>query len=136
MGGSEADVARVRETLARLIEISGLSRREIERRLALEGRGIDLTRLLAGRFELKLRQVLDLIQVLEVHPLELFRLIYTEPERRSPLLARVQAIFTSAKPGTGAERGGTRPVEREVEDLRRQVADLSRAVEAMRSRLR
>jgi hypothetical protein len=92
-GANDRAVHRLREALRGLIDLSGLSRRQIEQRLSALGRGIDLTRLLKGRFEMKVRHVLDLSDVLGIHPLELFRLVFREPQERSPLLQQVQALF-------------------------------------------
>jgi hypothetical protein len=134
MGGSKAEVARAREALSSLIDLSDLSRREIERRLAREGRGMDLNRLLSGKFELKLHQVLDVIRVLDIHPLEFFRLIFKEPERRNPLLERMQALFASVKSPAAARPPGGRPGEKELEEVRRRVDQLAQLVEQLRAR--
>jgi hypothetical protein len=88
------DMARTTEVLCGLVVISGLSRREIERRLAREGAGIDINRMLAGRYAMRFHQLVDVLAVLKVHPLEFFRLVFAEPETRSPLLARAAALFT------------------------------------------
>ncbi len=87
------EVARLRETLAALIDLSGLSRRQIERCLAEQDAGVDLTRLLSGRFALKLYHLLDILEVLQVHPLEFFRMVFSAPEKRSPLMARLALLF-------------------------------------------
>jgi hypothetical protein len=91
---SRKDVARAREILSSLVDISGLSHREIERRLAREEAGLDVNRLLTGRFAMRLHQVVDVLDVLKVHPVEFFRLVFGEPEMRSPLLVRAIALFT------------------------------------------
>jgi hypothetical protein len=134
MGGSKADVARAREALNSLIDLSDLSRREIERRLARQGSGMDLNRLLSGKFELKLYQVLDVIRVLDIHPLEFFRLVFKEPEQRSPLLERMQALFASVKPPAAARPPSGRPGEKDFEELRRRVDQLTHLVEQLRAR--
>lgn len=119
----------MREALGSLIDLSGLSRREIERRLAEQGCGLDLNRLLGGKFALKLHQILDIIRVLDIHPLEFFRLIFREPERRSPLLERVQALFASGRPPSAARP--SRPAERDLEEVRRRLAEVTRLVEQL-----
>ena len=128
MGGSEKDVARVREALDDLVDLSGLSRREIERRLAQQGSGFDVSRLISGRFELKLHQLLDILCVLEIHPVEFFRLIFKEPERRSPLLVRVRALFASGEPVRQQE---TRSAERDLDDLRRKLVEMEKRIEQL-----
>jgi hypothetical protein len=92
MSGRE-DCARVRATLDALIDMSGLSRRQIERCLAEQDAGVDLTRLLSGRFALKLYHLLDILEVLQVQPLEFFRMVFPAPEKRSPLIARLVTLF-------------------------------------------
>jgi hypothetical protein len=134
MGGSKADVARAREALSSLIDLSELSRREIERRLVRQGCGLDLDRLLAGKFELKLHQVLDVIRVLDIHPLEFFRLIFKEPEQRNALIEKMQALFASVRPPAAARPPSGRPAEKDLEELRRRVDQLAQLVEQLRAR--
>jgi hypothetical protein len=131
MSGNQAEVTRAREALRSLIDLSGMSRREIENRLSLQGSGVDLTRLLAGRFEIKLRHILDITKVIGLHPLEFFRLIFQEPEERSPLLQRVEAVFA---PGTLAAPGRqprSRPVAPQLDDLPQRLEALVREVERL-----
>jgi hypothetical protein len=120
------EVARARQALGTLIDLSGLSRREIERRLAEQECGLDLNRLLGGKFALKLHQLLDLLRVLDVHPLEFFRLIFKEPERRSPLLERVQTLFAPARPPAAVLP--SRPAEKNLEELHRQLEALAQLI--------
>lgn len=136
MGGSKAEVARVREALSSLIDLSDLSRREIERRLVGQGSGVDLNRLLAGKFELKLFQLLDVLQILDIHPLEFFRLIFKEAEQRNPLLERMQALFGPARPSAAARLPSTRPAEKDLEELRHRVDQLAQLVEQLTARSR
>jgi hypothetical protein len=138
-------VVRVRETLRSLIDLSDLSRRAIEKRLAAEGRGIDMSRLLAGRFDLKLHQMLDILRVLDFHPVELFVLVFDQPVRPSPLLERAQELFgldrartVARPPAATAPLPGPQPqtMARDVEELRRRVDQLARAVAQLTSRLK
>jgi hypothetical protein len=131
MSGIKADVARVREALGNLVDLSGLSRREIERRLAQDGSGFDVSRLLVGRFELKLHQMLDILCVLEVHPGEFFRLMFKEPELQSPLLARLQALFASDKPLRQRHPG---PAARDLDELRRRMDEMELLIAQLRAR--
>jgi transcriptional regulator with XRE-family HTH domain len=131
MSGSKAEVARVREALRSLIDLSGLSRREIEKRLSAQGSGVDLTRLLAGRFEIKLRHILDIAQVIDIHPLEFFRLTFKEPEERSPLLQRVEAVFAPGNLAAGGRRPRARPAAGDADDLPNRLKDLLREVERL-----
>ena len=122
----QAETARVREALRSLIDLSGLSRREIEKRLAEQGAGIDVTRLLMGRFEIKLRHLLDIGRIIGIHPLELFRLCFHEPAAPSPLLAKVEAVFAPGWRRPAMRPAGARPAAGEIEDLRRRVEELAR----------
>jgi transcriptional regulator with XRE-family HTH domain len=117
-------VERAREVLRHLIELSGLSQREVERRLVERGSGTDVTRLLSGRLDLKLRHVLDISTVLGIHPLEFFRMVFREPEQRSPFLRKLDELVA---PGSGQR--ATRPqIGRlspgDVEDLQASIAEL------------
>jgi hypothetical protein len=129
MGGSKENVARIREALDGLVDLSGLSRREIERRLAQNGSGFDVSRLLVGRFGLKLDQLLDLLRVLEIHPVEFFRLVFKEPERRSPLLVRVRALYSSDEP---VRQAAARGAESDLDTLRRRLDEMEQRIEQLR----
>jgi len=132
IGASKAEVARVRETLRTTIDVSGLSLREIERRLVSEGHGLDLNRMLAGKFELKLYQMLDVLRVLEIHPVEFFRVVFKEPPTRSPVLERMREIFGAVRPPAVAPRSTTSRPQPTVEGLQRFVDELGRLVDELR----
>jgi hypothetical protein len=121
----KAAATRVREALRALIDLSGLSRREIERRLSQQGGGIDLTRLLTGRFEIKLRHLLDVAHVIGIHPLELFRLCFREPPAPSPLLVRVKAVFAPGRLEPAPRPPAAPPAAGDLQDLRRRVDQLA-----------
>jgi hypothetical protein len=70
--------------------------------------------------------VLDLLRVLDVHPLELFRLTFKEPERRSPLLERVQSLFAPTRPA--APVLASRPAEKDLDELRRRLEELAQLI--------
>jgi hypothetical protein len=78
--------------LRELIEISGLSPREVERRLRRSDAGVDLGRLLNGKVELGVRHVLDVTRVIGMHPQEFFTMACGRPRETSPLLRRVSAL--------------------------------------------
>jgi hypothetical protein len=75
--------------------------------------------------------MLDLIRVLEIHPVELFRLIFKEPERRSPLLERVQALFASERPLAGPRH--LRPAGNDLDELRRRLDEMAQLIEGLRT---
>jgi hypothetical protein len=131
---SKAEVARARETLRRIIDVAGLSVREIERMLVSEGHGLDLNRMLAGKFELKLYQILDVLRVLQIHPTEFFRLVFKEPPTRSPLLERMREIFGAVRPPAVAPRSTPSGPQPTIEELQRSVDELGRLVNELRGR--
>ncbi|HXO43211.1 MAG TPA: hypothetical protein VN999_17305 [Thermoanaerobaculia bacterium] len=124
---TRAAVERARVILLHLIELSGLSRREVERRLLSLGRGMDLGRLLvSGKLDLKLGHILDILCVIEVYPLEFFRMVWERPRERSPLLARLEAIVLPTRMAARASGGQVRS---EVETLERLLVRLEDATE-------
>jgi hypothetical protein len=123
----KAEVERARGILKDLIELSGLSRREVEKRLLAGDSGTDLGRLLSGRLDLKLRHVLDIVRVLDLHPLEFFRILFREPFQRSPFLRRLDALAAPGQPAVAS-----RPAETEIEEIRRCLFELARKVEMLK----
>lgn len=121
----------MRQALRNLIGLSGLSRREIEKLLSAQGDGVNLTRLLAGAYEMKVRHVLDITRALGIHPLEFFRLIFEEPEQPSPLLQRVETVFRPGRPAAAGRRPRVRPPKGDVEALRQYVLELMRDMERL-----
>jgi hypothetical protein len=130
----KAEVVRVREALRTIIDVAGMSHRTIERRLAAEGHGLDLHRMLAGKFAMKLYQVLDVLAVLDIHPVEFFRLVFKEPAKQSAILLRMREIFGAVRPAAAAAPPPSAPkpgvtldaVQRRVEELARQLDQLAR----------
>jgi hypothetical protein len=131
---SKAAVARVREVLRSIIDVAGMSHREIERTLVSEGHGLDVNRMLAGRFDLKLHQLLDVLGVLEIHPVEFFRLVFKEPAKQSAILLRMREIFGAVRSATTSTPPPSAPgpavtldgLRRRMEELARQVDQLAR----------
>jgi hypothetical protein len=131
-----AHVARIREVLSSLIDLADMSRREVERRLAAQGFGFDLNRFFSGKFHAKLDQILDVCRVLELHPVELFRLVFKPPERRSPVLERFNRLFGAnttqpvARPPTVAQAGsGIDELRRRIEKLQKEIDELRRTAD-------
>jgi hypothetical protein len=124
-----AEVERVRATLRTLVDLSGMSRREVRRRLAAAGSGMNLAGLLSGRLDLKLRHVVDLGRVLGVEPGEFFRLVFGAGEagQRSPLLRRLEGLIAPGR-RQAAERGAAAGRE-ELEALSLRVEKLAGRVE-------
>jgi hypothetical protein len=140
-GRSPADT--LRETLCALIDLSGLSPRQIERRVARRGGAVDLVRLLTGSREMKLRDPLDIAHVLGIHPTDLCRLCFGEPEQPSPLVARAEAALAPgrpwpAQPASQTRRAAPKPskahrqrlqqLQQTVIDLAEQLSEVERAL--------
>ncbi|HWN45421.1 MAG TPA: helix-turn-helix transcriptional regulator [Thermoanaerobaculia bacterium] len=68
------EVRRAAKLLDALIQVTGESQEELERRL--EASPGYLGRLLAGRVELKLRHILAVLRVLEIEPSLFFKTLY------------------------------------------------------------
>jgi len=131
---SKAEVARVREALRSVIDVAGISHREIERRLARQGQGFDMNRMLTGRFETKLHQILDVLGVLEIHPVEFFRLVFKEPTKQSAILLRMREIFGAVRPAAAAPPPSAPRPEVTLEALNRRVEELARQLDQLAGR--
>jgi hypothetical protein len=132
---SKAEVARLRDALCSVIDVAGMSRRAIERALARQGHGLDMNRMLTGRFETKLYQILDVLGVLEIHPVEFFRLVFKEPTQQSPILLRMREIFGAVRPAATVAPPPSAPrPEPTVEALCRRIDELARLVEQLSGR--
>ncbi len=135
MGGSKAEVEHVRATLSHFIELSGLSRREVEKRLLAEGNGTDLGRLLGGRLDLKLRHILDICHVIGIYPQELFHIVFKEADQRSSLLQRLDALTSPHHRRSGAARSPeTRALAPEIEEMNLRLAEILRRLERLAPR--
>ena len=125
MRAPERDVKRAREILIELIDLSGVTRREVENRLLDEEAGTDVNRVLAGKLDLKLRHILNISRVIGLDPGIFFILLLPEPEASSlldrirPLLTaehkRLRRVATRVAPGIPAE--DLDPVRRGVSAL-------------------
>jgi hypothetical protein len=131
----KAETARVREALRSVIDVAGMSLREIERRLTRQGHGFDINRMLTGRFETKLYQILDVLGVLEIHPVEFFRLVFREPTKPSAILLRMREIFGAVRPAAAVALPPSAPrPEATLEALHRRVEELARQLDQLARR--
>lgn len=88
---ADQEVARLRELLRNAIRISGVTNRKIERRLGMSQGS--LSRLLAGGIELKVKHILDIVEILGLPPGHFFRIAYPEePQSASALQAFHKAL--------------------------------------------
>lgn len=130
----KAETARVREALHRIIDVADMSQRAIERSLAARGQGFDMNRMLTGRFETKLYQILDVLGVLEIHPVEFFRLVFKEPTKQSAILLRMREIFGAVRPAAAAPSPTAPRPELTIEALHRRVEELARQFDQLARR--
>lgn len=96
------DIRRYTEVLDELIGRSRLTKADLEQRLHwAKGR---VTKLLQGRYELKVRHVLSILETIEVEPLHFFDLVHrsTDPGQGSSpaesLIAAFEAKGTQPQP--------------------------------------
>ncbi len=83
----EEEIRRYTEVLELLIDRSGWSRREVERRLGW-GQGL-LSQILAGKRVLKVSQILDLLRTLGIDPLVFYHLAHSPEPLSEGLLAGI-----------------------------------------------
>jgi hypothetical protein len=125
MQASEAAAERARGILRVLVGMSGLSRREVRRRLVDQESGTDVSRLLGGGLDLKLRNILDVLEVIEVHPHEFFQMVFPPPAdpRPSPVL---QLLESTLAPGKKPATPRMLPASVDQDDFRLRFAELMR----------
>ena len=133
MGRTDTEVERARGTLRHLVELSGMSQREVKKHLVEQGSRTDLPRVLSGRLDLKLRHILDIVHILGLHPQEFFRMVFKEPEQRSPFLERLEDLISPSRiqPSGREPRAGSPPED--LDDLRQRLAKLAREVEQLKA---
>ena len=97
------EVRRAAKLLETLIQVTGVSAEELEKRL--EASPGYLGRLLSGRVELKLRHILAILRILEIEPALFFQILYPEDGpaggtvRLDELHSRLEALgFGSGEP--------------------------------------
>lgn len=90
------EVTRILAMLRDAVRFSNLSNREVERRLGFSASGY-LSRLFAGSSELKLRQILDILEIVGLPPANFFRAAFSEPDD-SPESLRMERILLHSHP--------------------------------------
>jgi hypothetical protein len=126
MRRSDREVQRARVILSDLIDLSGMSRRELERRLIEEDAAIDVSRLLSGKLDLKLRHILEICRLVGIYPLVFFNILLNQPEP-SPLIRKLRVVSDAERLRLRTGAGRTSPLPgpaEEVAALRRRVGDL------------
>jgi hypothetical protein len=127
---SDEYVAHLLATMGALVDVSDRSLREVERVLSAHGCGLDIHRLLSGKFRIKVHQFLDVCRAIDVHPIEVFRLVLGEPRRPSALVERTVALFggtdrpTLRVPARAEDTSQLTAIEHRLDRLQRLVEDL------------
>jgi transcriptional regulator with XRE-family HTH domain len=104
IGMADTDTRRYIEVLRELMDRSGNSRAQVEQKLGW-ARG-QLTKLLRGTYNLKVAQVLAILDTIGVEPLRFYSLVHENasgaPDPKSDLTSRVLQSFagTSSQPLT------------------------------------
>ena len=102
--GHDEAIERAREVLRIFVSLSDVSQREVRRRLVEAKCGADVSRLLRGSLDPKLRHVLDICRILGMHRGEFFAITYPRPAQASQLLLMVREVLPSGD--TRAAQGG------------------------------
>jgi len=110
----EKEIEKATRLLATMMQLAGLTRQEIDRRLGA-GRGFT-SQVLTGRVELKLRHVLEILRVLDFAPAVFFRLLFAEPAE-GPGAQRPELLHQLFQ-GTGSWPMTAPPSERNEDLLR------------------
>jgi transcriptional regulator with XRE-family HTH domain len=101
----EREVERQVQSLKLLIKSCNVSVREMERRLQL-GAG-SLNRIFAGRIELKVRHVMQILDELGVEPKVFYRLVYGEERPEQTLAERIfELLGDRPKPRPEPQKAG------------------------------
>lgn len=117
----DEDVTRILAMLRDAVRFSNLPNREVERRLGSASGS--LSRLFAGSSELKLRQILDILEIVGLPPANFFRAAFSEPDD-SPESLRMERILLHSHPlrppETPEAEGPAAPLtEAQVEEMMR-----------------
>jgi predicted ATPase len=129
----ELDLERARKVLRVLIGLSGLSRREVQRRLQRQGSITDVTRILRGKLDLKLRHILDIVEVLDVQAFEFFQMAFPPPPRSrpSPVLEMLESTLAPDRQPDLFRSSLAPPVTGDEERLRHRRSELMRQFEQL-----
>jgi transcriptional regulator with XRE-family HTH domain len=118
---TDDQVLRILAMLRDAVRYSNLSNREVERRLGVSANSGYLSRLFAGTRELKLRQILDVLDVVGLPPANFFRAAFSELSD-SPDALRLERILSHAhpekpQPGPGASEDPPPLTEQQIEEM-------------------
>jgi hypothetical protein len=124
-------VEHLRTTLCHLIDLSGLSRRQVEQRLLENDCGTDLGRLLSGRLALKLAHILDICHVIGIYPQELFRIVFPPTNQRSPLLQRLDAVTQALHTPAPARAPAASPPLPDLQEVSQRLVEILQRLDTL-----
>jgi hypothetical protein len=84
---------KTRETLRSLLAFADLSRRHVQRSIQAHGHHVDVARILRGDCDVKLRPVLAILEVVQLHPMEFFALVFGLPKEPSYMRRELEDWF-------------------------------------------
>ena len=119
----EDEVRRAAKLLEALIQVTGVSPEELEKRL--EASPGYVGRLLSGRVELKLRHILAILRLLEIEPALFFQTLYPEAGPAGGTGASLDELRPRMESLGVSERGGEPAPSRTEAGM----ADLERLVQ-------
>lgn len=125
----EDEVRRAAKLLEALIQVTGMSPEELEKRL--EASPGYVGRLLSGRVELKLRHVLAILRILEIEPALFFQTLYPEAGPAGGTVQHEELRQRLEVLGLGGQPAPPRP-EVDMDDLERRVQGAVHAALARR----
>ena len=120
---NDHEVVRILAMLRDAVRYSNLSNREVERRLGVSANSGYLSRLFAGTRELKLRQILDVLDVVGLPPANFFRATFAEPDE-SPESLRLERILAHAHPEQPRPEGTGQPEDIPVALTEQQIEEM------------
>ncbi|HEX2222949.1 MAG TPA: hypothetical protein VHN15_01950 [Thermoanaerobaculia bacterium] len=94
----EAETDRLTHLLKDAVQYSRISNREVERRMGYSSNSGYLSRLFNGSRELKVRQVLQILQTLGMSPSSYFHAVYPEIVDETPEAAHLRQVLESLHP--------------------------------------
>jgi hypothetical protein len=79
--------------LRSLLAFADMSRSRVQRCIQANGHHVDVARVLRGDCDVKLRPVLAILEVVQLHPMEFFALVFGLPKEPSHMRRELEAWF-------------------------------------------
>jgi transcriptional regulator with XRE-family HTH domain len=106
---NDDEVVRLTNLLSAAVKFSNITQREVERKLGLCSGS--LSRLFSGGIELKVKQILDICEVIGFSPSRFFHAAYPQREEESGEAWRLQRLLEQLHPAQGTESAEPEPAE-------------------------